>query len=410
MYNKYTEYNNETEEQYLWKVGQAKDSGLIDLSWDDIADLMNKQFRTDETEYRTGSAYRKPYQQAKRFYEMGVFNNLDEDEYLNKLKKAKDDVRFEKYKLQTEKTEYARWRREEARDELIVEKIVDAINKLPEIKIPKFEPLKEEKENSEYLLCFGDAHFGIEFEVPDLTGRNINKYSPEIFFERMEILLNKTIEIVKKENISHLSVWELGDGLDGILRLTSQLQKLRYGIVDGTIIYANYLADWLNRLTKYTRVYFQMVKDSNHNQLRICGAPKNAFTGENMSKVMIALIKARLENNERFYIVENPTGNCFAELAECNIMGIHGEVKNLCRSVGDFSVAYNMPIHYIIGAHVHHEKYEEVGKGFEALNIPSIVGVDPYGMSLVKTSASAAKMFKFEQGYGKTLEHTIRLD
>ena len=73
MYNKYTEYNNETEEQYLWKVGQAKDSGLIDLSWDDIADLMNKQFRTDETEYRTGSAYRKPYQQAKRFYEMGVF-------------------------------------------------------------------------------------------------------------------------------------------------------------------------------------------------------------------------------------------------------------------------------------------------------------------------------------------------
>lgn len=33
---------NENEEQYLWRLGNAKDSGLIDLSWDDIADLMNK--------------------------------------------------------------------------------------------------------------------------------------------------------------------------------------------------------------------------------------------------------------------------------------------------------------------------------------------------------------------------------
>ena len=63
--------------------------------------------------------------------------------------------------------------------------------------------------------------------------------------------------------------------------------KLRYGIIDSSIMYANYLANWLNDLTQYVHVNFQMVIDSNHNQLRICGAPKNAFVEENMSKVML---------------------------------------------------------------------------------------------------------------------------
>ena len=79
---------NENEEQYLWRLGNAKDSGLIDLSWDDIADLMNKYCRSEEDEYRTASAYRKPYQQAKRFFDSKVFT-ISEDEYIVQLTSAR---------------------------------------------------------------------------------------------------------------------------------------------------------------------------------------------------------------------------------------------------------------------------------------------------------------------------------
>lgn len=65
---------NENEESYLWRLGQAKDSGLVDYSWNDIADIMNKEFRDDISEYRTETAYRKPYSQAKRFYYAGAFD------------------------------------------------------------------------------------------------------------------------------------------------------------------------------------------------------------------------------------------------------------------------------------------------------------------------------------------------
>ena len=53
---------NENEEQYIWRIGQAKENGLIDLDWDEIGDIINKEFRNDASEYRTSSAYRKLFQ------------------------------------------------------------------------------------------------------------------------------------------------------------------------------------------------------------------------------------------------------------------------------------------------------------------------------------------------------------
>jgi hypothetical protein len=43
---------NETEDQCVWRIGQAKASGLLgDMTWVDIASFLNKEFREDETKY-----------------------------------------------------------------------------------------------------------------------------------------------------------------------------------------------------------------------------------------------------------------------------------------------------------------------------------------------------------------------
>ena len=87
---------NETEEAFIWRLGQAKDSGLLDLSWDEIATIINQTFRIDESEYRTEAAYRNCYSRAKRFYEAGVFNNLDEDKYFKELQIQKQELKKER--------------------------------------------------------------------------------------------------------------------------------------------------------------------------------------------------------------------------------------------------------------------------------------------------------------------------
>ena len=64
---------SENEEQYVWRLGQAKDAGEIGLSWNELAEVINKELGYEDRPL-SETAYRKPYSQAKRFYYAGVFD------------------------------------------------------------------------------------------------------------------------------------------------------------------------------------------------------------------------------------------------------------------------------------------------------------------------------------------------
>ena len=396
----YKRYENETEDELIYRICSQKEQiGTRKEVRDILNNLLNYSYNE--------STYRKKYQYFNKLLYANSSKFSDSEAQLETLREEKRELEKLKKQIQTEKIEYNKWLREEARDKLITEKIVNAIKDLPSFKYPKY--IKNEKNDKSYLLCFGDAHYGIEFEIKDLLGKPINSYSPEIFEDRMNQMFTKVVDLINKENITELNIFELGDGIQGILRLNSQLMKLRYGIIDSAIKYADYISCWLNELSNYTKINFHMVVDSNHNQLRICNAPKNAFEEENMSKVMLLTIKERLKNNPNINIIENPTGFNYTELCGYKILGIHGEVKNLANSINEFSRALGNNLDYLIGAHCHHMRQEEVGINSEVLTIRSIVGVDPYGISLRKCSDAGASLYVFEDGLGKTCEYTIKL-
>ena len=121
---------NENEEQFIFRLGQAKDSGNLDMSWDEIANIINKEFRTDESEYRSEAAYRKPYQQAKRYFEANVFKTYkDEDSYFKELQVQKDAVYKEKRKLYDQRREYNKLLISDARAEHLCEELIKAANR-----------------------------------------------------------------------------------------------------------------------------------------------------------------------------------------------------------------------------------------------------------------------------------------
>lgn len=81
---------SENEEQFIWRLGQAKDSGEIDMSWDEIATIINTELNNDDRPL-SEAAFRKPYQQAKRFYEAGVFDKKeseDKDSVIEKMQQT----------------------------------------------------------------------------------------------------------------------------------------------------------------------------------------------------------------------------------------------------------------------------------------------------------------------------------
>lgn len=401
--------DNENTNEYIWRMCDYKDKGLLDLNWEQVGELINKElFGSDEELYRTSSAYRKPYQYAKDFYE-DVFKKRMysyDNEAIKKMDDLKRDIQKERIKLNTTRVEYNKWLRENARDELIVEEICKSISNLSPLEKPAY--IQNKYSTKEYCLVFGDEHYGTEFELTDLLGNIINSYSPEIFEKRMWDLFYQVIDIIKKEDINTLNVYSMGDFSDGCLRV-SQLMKLRYGVIDGTIKYANFISNWLNELTKYVRIRFQMT-DGNHTELRMLGQPKGTFVEDNMGKIVKEFIKIRLEDNNNFTFIENPTGYIYDNLAGNVILGIHGETRSLEKTLKDLSAIYNTQIKYLFAGHLHHSKLEEIGINSEVINIPSIIGIDPYALSLNKASNASAKLFIFEEGKGRTCEYTFKLN
>lgn len=396
---------DENEAQYIFRIGQAKASNVIEERWEDINPVLNMELGLAEDEWKDVSVYRKRY----RLYEdawKNIFSKSNfADEQALTIEEQKRELEKAKIKLQTEKLEYNRWLREEARDELICEKICDTIKATRALDVP--EPIVVDKPSRSAVLAFGDEHYAAEFTIYGLYGEIINSYSPEIFEQRMWDLFYQVIDIIQKEELTTLYVFALGDFTDGILRC-GQLMKLRYGVVEGTVKYANFIANWLNELSKYVNVKYQMVY-GNHSELRMLGQPKGTFKEENTGMFVREMIKAYLENNPNFEMIINPTGLIFDNIEGLNVLGIHGEVKNMENAIKDFSNTYNTNIQVLIGGHMHHYKAETVGVNKDVINVPSIVGIDDYSMSLNKTSNPGAVLFCIEENKGVTLEYKIKL-
>lgn len=390
----------ESEEQYIYRICSMKETS--GKTWQQIADIINAALNQNFGE----SAYRKRYQmfqQGLKACEKQVFTD---DEYLKEIQQQRRELEKERKKLQTEKLEYNRWLREEARDELIAEHISDAIKELPELKIPK--KIIPTHNNRVGSLIIADPHYGKELCIKGLFGEIINEYSPEIFEKRMWDLLCQVVEICNKENFSVLNVYDLGDEVEGMLRV-SALMKLRYGVIESAVMYGRFITEWLNELTQYVRVRYQMVKDSNHCQLRLLGQPKNTFKDENVSYIIAEKIMDRLENNPNFEFIQNPTGYIFDQVLGYNIFGYHGEGKNLEQTMKDFSKTYKVPIDYLIGGHKHHKSSDNIGVKSDIISAPSIIGIDDYSLSLNKTSDPGATLFVLEEGKGNVIEYNIKL-
>lgn len=383
----------------IYEVCSRKD---LYKDWNEVADVLNKRFNTTYSE----SCFRKAWQYFDRMYSACKDIFATSNDACKEIDVQKRELEKERKKLQTEKLEYNRWLRENAREEMVEEGIYNAISNLKPLDIPKSREIPNSNRGA--VLCLADAHFNTEFEIKGLFGEVLNSYSPEIFYKRMWYLRDKVKEIVEREHLTNLHIFGLGDDNDGLLRLTDNLFKLRWGVLDSTLIYADFMAQWFNEISKFVNVELYMVNDSNHNQLRLCSAPKNAFKDENLSKVILHAIKARLENNPCVVVHENPTGYIYANIMGYNVMGIHGEVGSLKTAIDNLSKLYGLRLDYLIGGHKHHS--EEYGFDCEGISVGSIIGIDDYSTSLMRSSNASATMLIFEEGNGLATKHTIKLN
>ena len=396
----YKRQSGESESAYIFRICAAKDTIG---TWNDVAAILNTELNHDWNE----SAYRKRYQQGVAFFAEQQETLFDKEEYVQKLRDERAALQKERYKLQTEKLEYNKWLREDARDELFMEQVIEAIAENVG-KTPAILPIPVKRSERCGVLMLADMHFGAEFKIFGLRGEVINAYSPEIFEERMGRLLYETIEYIKEHNLKYIKVFNLGDSLDGFLRY-SQLMHLRYGVVQSAIKFGDYMAQWLGELSKYAAIeYYQTF--GNHGELRLLDGRKGEHTDDNIEKITGHIIKIHNADNPNFEYVENQSGFIFTNAVGFNLMGIHGEVKDMEQAIKDYADIYDVKIDYLCGGHKHHTSFANCGVRKGVIGIGSIIGSDDFSMKIRKSADATASLVVFEKNKGKVDEHTFVLN
>ena len=402
--NELKRLENETEEQYLWKVGQLVDSGKVE-SWSSINDIVNKELLgEDETVWRTESAWRKRYQSAKKFYD-GCFSKMESNEYSDKLEEQRREIEKQRQKLYATKTEYTRQIRQQSRFELFYENVADEIKTL---NVPEFIGSNYSANNKEYILTIADIHAGANFIT------ETNKYSFEEVTNRFNRLLINTINFVCEHQLSRIKVLCLGDDVQGILRL-SDLQLNESSVVKATVFVAKSIANFLNELSKYCYIEYYHSPTSNHSQIRPLGTKASEIASEDVEYIICNYIKDVLVNNDRITVNTN-FGYEYIEIPIFNFktIAMHGHtIKNIDNALKD--ITYHKKTFYttVFLAHYHAAKMGVVGEmsdtDCEVIVCPSFIGSCPYSDSLLKGAKPSCCIFGYDEMFGHTETYKIFL-
>lgn len=372
-----TRKDNENEEQFIWRLGQMKDSGEIDLSWPEIADIINREFRTDESEYRLESAYRKSYQYTKRYFESGVFNRLNEDVYIKELDlKKKKELEKERRKLFDARVDYNKIIRQEARKESYLEMVQRIIC---ENTVPLDIDAKENNfvSNNDLLCHLTDIHTGIEIHNWK------NEFNKDILKTRIEKFTQKILDIRKIHN-SQDCYLVIGEILSGIIHNNLRLQN-NMDLMEQFKYISDLISSILVILSKNFHHVYVFVTPGNHS--RISPKKEDALDGENMDLLLPYYLKARMQNTQNVSICDNKLDPEVAsfKIRRTQVFAVHGHKDNPSTVVQDFTMMFGLKPNILLMGHRHTNGLLTV-YDTKVIQSGCVSGSDNYALSIRKTN------------------------
>lgn len=339
-------------------------------------------------------------------------NNIQDENKLQEILIAKKELEKERKKIQTINLEYNQYVRDISRYELFNEKIKEAIDNMPAL---IFSNTIQDKFNSKQtaVLCISDAHNGVEINMQTVFNEPINIYSPDILKKRLNKLADTVIKDYKNNfNYKKLIVFDLGDGIQNILRL-SDIAKLKTGVIDSVLQYAEMISQFLNKIQNELNIQIEFsCLGGNHSELRLISTGRN-WESENLGKVIREFIALRLKDNQNIK-VDPYSDFSFKQIEGINILAIHGDdSKKNINEISYWEQYHNITIDILLMGHFHHQ--EQISLGYsptgdkEIIIVPSLIGIDEFSRKNRKLARAGAKFILFEDN-NKTWEKVIYLN
>lgn len=330
---------NENEEQFIWRICQEKDSGRLDMDWYEISDIINKEFRHDESEYRSEAAYRKPYQQAKRFYEAGVFSRYIDSSYVAALRDAKQDIRKEKQKLFDERAALNKVIREQSRKESMLDIMKRAFDEYEPV-LFEYVPNDVRDSDNDLIIHLTDIHCGMTINSP------FNKFDTSVLEMRLKKYLAEIDDIRTTYDSENAYLILGGDLIHGLIHLNARIEA-KENVVMQIMQVADLIGKFIFELSKIFKTVEVHTTAGNHS--RSTSGKEESPRGENFDLLIPYICEKTLQNVKNVYIVENYLGYDIAtfEVRGHMVYATHGDKdtpKNVVYNMTKFARKANLPL------------------------------------------------------------------
>lgn len=339
----------ENDEQFIWRLCQAKDSGLLDMSWNEVADILNKELDMGDMPF-TASAYRKPYQQAKRFHDAGVFGEIDES---SEIVAQRHELEKEKVKLRDELNELKRLLREQARKESFVEQVKRAVVDNVERRIGHKDKVYLQGD-TDVVVTLTDLHTGIVID------NSWNKFDEDVLKSRLGKYLDKICEVSERHNVenAHVIISEI---ISGLIHTPLRIES-NQNVIEQFLTAADLIADFLYELCDMVDTVHVYVTPGNHS--RVVANKNELAKAENFDHLIIPYIGAKLQNENDivFHVNDIEESMAVFSVRGSNVVAVHGDKDDPKSVVSKITMMLDYRPSVIFMAHRHtnamHTEYD----------------------------------------------------
>lgn len=395
---------DENESQYIWRIGQAKDAGLIDATWSELSPILNKELDIDETEWRGESAWRKKYRVMQQAYD-DVFSKLQFSEtHIAEIEEQTKELFKAKKQFQDQRRECKKLWTIEARFDNLADKLIESVNHLCEVKPLVFEDYTTNVNNTEAIIAWADWHYGM------VTDNIWNQYNTDICKQRVSDFVSKAIKYIQQHGVKTLHIMLLGDAAHGSIHTGCRVAS-EEDACDQLMHSTELMAEAINELSSYVSEVNVYATYGNH--LRTVQNKNDSIHSDNMEKIVPWYLEQRLQNNNRVNIIKSDYYE-FIYLNVCgyNIVGAHGDLekfKQFGLTVNTlFTKKYGKTIDYTVSADKHHiEEFETIG--IESILVRSLCGTDEYANNHRLYSEPGQTLMIFTPEDGRQCTYNIKL-
>lgn len=365
--------DDETENQMLWRLGNAKTSGILgDITWPEVAKVMNETFRSDETQFFDASAYRKRYKNFSDAYEELFSKENFSDEQLVDIEEKTRELEKAKIKLRDERIDYQKSLREDARRESFVELVKRSFAHSVEPFAYKYSHVMDS--NEDMVVCLSDLHAGI------VVNNWWNSYDTKILKTRLHKYLNEIYEIQKLHKCKVCNVVLGGDNISGLIHQNLRLQN-NENVIQQLKIAVEYIGDFIYTLQDWFEEINVYSVPGNHS--RMSANKDEHLKGEELDDMIPFCLGLKFAKNDNVHICNNPydkydnTIVCFETRGGKRFYVVHGDRDTPSNVVRNLTLMTGVKPDGIIMGHRHHNALDSE-HNVKVIQCGCVVGPDDY--------------------------------